>query len=288
MAAALAAAGIGVAGGQLGTSWAPALLLDFNPANLLALPHHIFWLFTGFFLLGEAWAAPIPVAAVALVATATLFGVFVYFGRDLQKAGDRTDLLVALSPLLALAPAVVLEEVLPRYLLSVTVFMFVAIAHGVGRHRPSLGGREVTALGVLLLVLVVAATQTSRLRTHAVGTGSDVEEELRALVETLRVNGVEAVYATDGLLQWQIAFYGREFVPVRSRRAVDRVPAYVAGVDSVARSGGRTAMVAPVDQVIRDATGALPPGLHAVGTDYVVLPDPNPTLLTLLGFEIPR
>ncbi|MDX1691858.1 MAG: adenylate/guanylate cyclase domain-containing protein, partial [Acidimicrobiia bacterium] len=49
----------------------------------LILPERLFRMFSGFFLLGEARAAPIFVDAVAVVATLTFFGTLVWAGRDL-------------------------------------------------------------------------------------------------------------------------------------------------------------------------------------------------------------
>jgi hypothetical protein len=275
---------LGALSGQFDGAWGPAVLLGFSTEGVLVLPTKLFQMFGGFFYLGDVFAPPLLVGAVAALCTLAYFGVMVLLGAHAVRHRCGTSALLGFCLLLGVAPLIFLTRVPPRYLIAASVYLAVGMAAWIGLQARPFGGPGRTVAVSWIVLLVASSLQMGALRTHAAATGSDAELELERLVETLEANDVQAVYSLHGLLQWQITFYSGESIPARYRYAVDRYPPLIARVDSIRAAGGRTALVGPA----RMLPAGLEEAVYPVGSDYFALPDPPDRMLRLFGFELPE
>jgi len=278
-------AGLLFLGSESAVYWNPTVLAGFRPAQIAFLPMYLHQLFSGFFYLEEIGNPPTLVYGVAWLLTAGFFSMFFAMGRAFVRNRDKAAGLVTVSFLASVSFLPLLNTVPPRYLLSVSVLFVVALAvwlHGrasSSRMLPRLCGNS------LLLLLGLSAFQMTAFRPITPETSSHLREELRGLLRSFDANEIEAIYSVNGLLQWQIMFYGGEKIPARYSSTTDRYPAYPALVDSTLDAGGRTVLVGPLSTAILYAETPLAEVMGRVGRDYFVIPDPTRLLLEELGFE---
>jgi hypothetical protein len=281
-------AGLYLMGSGSDAYWKPTVFAGWHPARVASLPVYLHQLFSGFFYLREIRTPPLLVSGVAWLLTAGYFSSLVLLGKGFAQRRESRSGLMALALLFAVAMLPFLNTVPPRYLLQVSVLLVVAQAFWLGRRASSsrwllrLGG------GGLLVLLCLSAFQMTELRPINPETDSNFQEELYSLLDFLDVNEVEGVYSVNGLLTWQLMFYGQERIPARFSSAIDRYPPYPAKVDSILDAGGRTALLAPIDAADLFSNTYLEDDLIRVGLDYLVLLDPSRRLLEGGGFEFKR
>ena len=265
--------------------WKPTVFSGFQPARFVLLPVYLHQLFSGFFYLREIRTPPLLVSAVAWLLTAGFFSSLFLLARNLIQRREMKSGLMALSLLLAVSFLPFLKTVPPRYLLQVSVLVVVALAVWLGQ-RTSASRRLPRIWGNSLILLFCLCTfQMTQFRPINPETGSDFEGELHSLLDFLEKNQVEAVYSVNGLLIWQIMFYGEEAIPARFSSATDRYPRYPAKADSVLSAGGRTALLGPISAAAPLLKTRLADDILRVGRDFFVILDPSRALLEEGGFE---
>lgn len=177
-----------------------------------------------------------------------------------------------------------------RYLLPVMAWMWcwAAIeAHDFAREQVG-AARGLTAAAGVLLVLGVVSCVEFRGYTYLWNRSvPQVPEEaaLDEVLDHLRARGVQHVFATNGLLQWQITFYSGETIVARYFSDRDRYQPYITAVDAAFESGAPVAMVgyirsSPDIEAAVDASTLL-----VVQDRYFVYIDPDETLLRQMGFR---
>jgi len=265
-------------------SWNPRVFEGIDPARLTMFPAELYHMFTGFFYLRWFLPPPRPISAVALLEAALFFACTAALLVEAVRNRQRNALLVALALGLIILPTFSLQALAPRYLLQISVLLFVGLATWIGAReipftRPA---RLVAALALLLIA--ASSVQTRHLRYHPTAT-TDAETDLLGLIRTLHAERVRGVYSVSGLLQWQILFYGREAVPARFL-GLDRRPEYLDAVNRARATGERTALVGHIpgtgandllnspfrDRVVR------------VGERFFVVYDPPDAMLQAFGF----
>lgn len=283
-AAAAVGGGLYLWGRTIEAYWQPSVYGGFAPGHVLLLPMYLHRLFSGFFYLLEIRDPSLLVSFLAWGGVGAFYVTLVISAVSFLRDGHRRSLLAALTLLGSASFLPFLRTVPPRYLLSTSVLVVIAVAIQMG--VPSLSRRILVriGLGALLLAMGVGAIQMRKYRALSPGTGSHVEADLRGLLAFLERNGVEGVYSMSGLLQWQIMFYGEERVPARYRSPVDRYPAYPARVDSVLARGGRTVLLGPIEMAGPLAASPLRSQMIRVGQDYFAIARPSRALLMQLGF----
>jgi hypothetical protein len=265
--------------------WQPSVLGP-EPETLWMVPQQLFALFTGFFYIDEVFPAPGLIVLSAWLMT-TLF----FLAICLAPLGFllRRERLNALVPALLLAPLAIVAFVghlPPRHLMAASVALFVAAAAAMGQwltkeHRWWVRGVG----GSALLLLGIASFGMSDRRPMHSGSNSNVSGNLMALVDFLEEHEVDAVYSIDGLLQWQIMFFGQERVVARSLHPTDRYPAYPAQADSVLAAGGTTALVGPTGSARHPLHQGMGTAVYQVGPDYFVIMSPTREQLETRGFR---
>lgn len=111
------------------------------------------------------------------------------------------------------------------------------------------------------------------------------KDRLSRTIDFLEAHGVRHVFATNGLLQWQLLFYSSEGLVARYMSDRDRYPPYVAEVDRALAAGEPVALVGyatPMRELVRSA-----PSDTAIAVDdrYFVSLGPDKDLLSGLGFR---
>ncbi|MFH1762964.1 MAG: hypothetical protein ABIF09_02125 [Gemmatimonadota bacterium] len=279
------AVGLYLLGGEGEAYWTPTVFGALQPAHLASLPIHLHRLFSGYFYLEDIATPPLLVSSVAWLLTAGFFVLLLASGRAFIRHRDKGSLLMAISLLAAVSFLPVLRTVPPRYLLSVSVLVVTAQALWLARRSspsrtlPRLCGNS------LLLLLCLSAFQMTEFRPIFPDTSSDLKNELHGLIDFFEANEVEGVYSVNGLLQWQIMFYGDEKIPARYASPTDRYPPFPAKVDSILADGGKTALVGPMSAADLYAQTPLAEVMVRVGQDYFVVPGPSRTLLEWIGFK---
>ncbi len=177
-----------------------------------------------------------------------------------------------------------------RYLLPVMawIWCWAAIeADHFARQRVGAARGLAAAAGVLLALGVVSCVEF-RGYTYLWNRSVPQVHEAAALDEVLdhlRARGVQHVFATNGLLQWQITFYSGETIVARYFSDRDRYQPYVNAVDAALESGAPVAMVGYV-RLSPDIEAAVDPSTLLVVQDrYVVYIGPDETLLRQMGFR---
>lgn len=285
--------------------WNPNVFDGFSLARVLSLPQQLHRLFTGFFYLGEVLTPPFFVALIGTIATLVFFacaiGLLLEFARSDKRQPAHntrhsplgpptprpvvTPLLVAATMVATLAPVAVLRTMAPRYLLSSSVLLVVGLATWIGSRGVRFTGAVRASALAALVLLGVSALEMRHFRFQSPTTQSDVETELRNLIQTLHVHNVQGVYSLSGLLQWQIMFYGRESIPARFTSPIDRYPAYPQRVDAARAAGARTALVGQSSSAAPFLASPLRDRLIPVGTDYFIILDPTRDILEAIGFK---
>lgn len=265
--------------------WKPTVFSGFQPARFVLLPVYLHQLFSGFFYLREIRTPPVLVSALAWLLTAGFFSSLVLLGKDLVQRREKRSGLMVLSLLFAVSFLPILKTVPPRYFLQVSVLVVVAQAIWLG-HRTS-SSRVLPRIwgNSLFLLLCLCTFLMPQFRPINPDTGSDLEGELYSLLDFLERNEIEAVYSVNGLLSWQIMFYGEEAIPARYSSATDRYPLYPAKADSVLAAGGRTALLGPISAAAPLLETRLADDILRVGRDHFVILDPSRGLLEEGGFE---
>ena len=111
------------------------------------------------------------------------------------------------------------------------------------------------------------------------------KERIERAIEFVRSHGVRHVFATNGLLQWQLMFYSGETLVARYTSDRDRYPAYVAEVDRALAAGEPVALIGyatPMRDLVRSANESI---ARSIDDRYFVHLGADKALLTSLGFR---
>lgn len=198
------------------------------------------------------WMTVEPGSVTALLATVSLGVLAALFALQAWRLATRRwlrwshVLAVSVSVTLVIAWTLV-DGVDARYLLPLSAWMWMWMAVEAADLSPAAPTAPVPAaiVGSLLALGVLSSVEFRRYEYLWPPDLPSVNEAgaLDALLQHLRAHGVRHAFTTNGLLQWQIAFYSREEIVARFRSARDRYPPYVAAVDEALASGRPVALV---------------------------------------------
>lgn len=263
--------------------WRPEIVGGFDLERLGPVPERLVEAFAG--VVRPHFPGPMA-NGVGRGAAVAFFVVLGGLALLYLKTRARAALVTAIAMTGSVFVAPFLSQLPARYLLPSTVLLVVGIATWIGvREVPWKGVHRVTTVGLLVL-LVAGAVRIGYARTRGLAPQDYAEADLHTLLDHLRSAGVEGVYSVSGNIPWQILFYGDETIAARTYSATDRYPPYPRAVDSLQLSGGRTALVGPVDAAAAAGLLARRASATRVGRRYFVLLDPETALLLQLGFEI--
>lgn len=143
------------------------------------------------------------------------------------------------------------------------------------------------AVGSLIVLGALAHVEAGRFAYlwNRSDDGVREKDRLMRVIMYLRAHGIRHVFATNGLLQWQLMFYSGEGLVARYMTDRDRYPPYVAEVDRALAAGEPVALVGyatPVREIVRTA----PDGTAiAVDDRYFVALGSDKDRLNGLGFR---
>lgn len=259
--------------------WQPGVFAfnaDTIYSNLRAFPQSLFIHLHGYFYLTNifdpsffsAAFSGLFIACMVLICIAGLY--FIFTGRS------RAHLLFLLSllpVLFTLAYSLLLKRYAPRYLLPLSGWVCISALLFIQRVR--LPGPVLLVVPALLLSGIGAIIGFKDFNFQ-----STTKAGLVTALNYLHQQDVHNVFASDGLLQWQIMFYSGEKIIARYHRSGDRCPDYVHRVNAALANNEKTAIMASGN------IPKLPPETPVIHVDgYSLILRPGRELLGKLGFE---